>query len=128
MSEYEKQANDFAKKHGIKLFILDENFRKYFADDKEARSVFKCKLVRNKKSFTFDFGQSIANSGCTPTMYDVLTCLTKYDPYSFEDFCGDYGYDEDSRKAEKIYRAVVKEYKAVQRLFGDILEELQEIE
>lgn len=78
----------------------------------------------DKETDVYVEGEDIIN----PTMYDVLTCLTKYDPYSFEDFCGDYGYDEDSRKAEKIYRAVVKEYKAVQRLFGDILEELQEIE
>ena len=37
------------------------------------------------------FGQSIANAGQTPRAYDILTCLTKYDPGTFENFCSDFG-------------------------------------
>lgn len=125
---YTAQAEQFATKYGIKLEVLSEEYRPYFPSDKESRSVFKMKLTRNKKYYTFNFGQSIVNAGQEPTMYDVLTCLTKYDPESFEDFCGNFGYDEDSRTAERTYKAVVKEYKAVERLFSDILEELQEIQ
>lgn len=128
MSDYEKQANDFAKKHGIKLEVLDRDYKKHFSDDKECRWVFELRLTRKRKQYTFEFGQSIAAGDNEPTIYDVLTCLTQSDPYTFEDFCGNYGYDTDSRKAEKIYHAVVKEWKSVERLFGDILEELQEIE
>lgn len=60
-----------------------------------------------------------------PTPYNVLACLTKYDVGSFENFCGDFGYDEDSRSAEKIYNAVVKEFKELQTLFSD--EELEKM-
>lgn len=60
-------------------------------------------------------------------MYSVLACLTKCDPETFERFCDNYGYNEDSRSAEKTYKAVCKEWKAVERLFGDILEEFLEI-
>lgn len=127
MSDYEKQANDFAKKHGIKLEVLDRDYKKYFSDDKECRWVFLLRLTRKRKQYTFEFGQSIAAGNNEPTMYDVLVCLTQSDPEDFEWFCSNYGYDTDSRKAEKIYHAVVKEWKAVERLFGDILEELQEI-
>ena len=64
-----------------------------------------------------------------PSAYDVLACLTKYDPGTFEDFCGDYGYDTDSRKAEKIYPAVVNEYQNVCMLWNDTeLELLCEIQ
>lgn len=63
-----------------------------------------------------------------PTSYDVLTCLTKYDPGTFENFCGDYGYDTDSRKAEKVYFAVQQEFDGVRRLFGDVLDQLAEIQ
>jgi hypothetical protein len=67
--------------------------------------------------------------GETPTSYDVLTCLQKYDVGSFEDFCSDFGYDEDSRKAEKIYKAVCKEYENICKLWSDEeIEELQEIQ
>lgn len=62
-----------------------------------------------------------------PTMYSVLAALTKYDPDTFENFCADYGYDEDSRKAFDVYLAVQKEWYEVRRIFHDVLEELQEI-
>lgn len=63
-----------------------------------------------------------------PTAYDVLASITKYDPDTFESFCSEFGYDEDSRTAERTYKAVVKEWNAVERLFSDCLEELQEIQ
>lgn len=129
MSEYVKQANDFAAKFGVKLSVIGEpEYRKYFADDKENRFVFKLRLKRNKKQYTFTFGQSIAQGSNEPQMYDVLTCLTKYDPGTFKNFCDEFGYDVDSRKAEKIYKNVCKEWQAVERLFGDCLDELSEIQ
>jgi len=54
-----------------------------------------------------------------PTPYDVLAALTHYDPETFENFCREYGYDEDSRKAEKIYEAVKNEYQNLQILFTE---------
>jgi len=64
-----------------------------------------------------------------PTPYDVLSVLTKYPSDSFSEFCADYGYDEDSRKAEKIYNAVKDEYANLERLFSEAeLDELRRIE
>jgi hypothetical protein len=64
-----------------------------------------------------------------PTAYDVLACLTKYDPGDFENFCSDYGYDTDSRKAEKIYKSVLDEWHNVAMLWNDEeLELLREIQ
>lgn len=64
----------------------------------------------------------------TPNAYDILACMTKYDPGTFEDFCCEYGYNEDSRTAEKIYFAVQKEYTQLARIFTpEQMEELQEI-
>lgn len=129
MSEYVKQANDFANKFGVKLSVIGEpEYRKYFVNDREYRFVFKLRLKRNKKQYTFTFGQSIAQGSNEPNLYDVLACLTKYDPNTFEDFCSEFGYDSDSRNAVKIYKAVCKERQAVERLFGDCLNELQEIQ
>lgn len=64
-----------------------------------------------------------------PNCYDVLACLTKYDPGTFEDFCAEYGYDEDSRTAERIYIAVQNEFANLKRIFDpEQLEAMQEIE
>lgn len=63
-----------------------------------------------------------------PTAYDVLTCLQRYDPGTFEEFCSEFGYDEDSKTADKIYIAVIREYKQLERIFTpEQMKELQEI-
>jgi len=65
----------------------------------------------------------------TPIAYDLLACLQKCDVGSFENFCGDFGYDEDSRSAERTYDAVRDEWRKVQRFFTvQELEQLQEIQ
>ena len=64
-----------------------------------------------------------------PSAYDVLSCLTKYDPGTFAEFCSDFGYDTDSRKAEKTYFAVQDEYANLKRIFSqEELEKMQEIQ
>jgi hypothetical protein len=135
-NKYELQGIEFAKKHGIKLTVLDSDFRPFFSDDKQSRSVYKLRLSRGKKSYTFNFGQSIVNTGIEPSIYDVLATIEKNDPESFEDFCDNYGYPrfkENSfvirnKNSYKVYKAVCKEFEAVNRLFSDIIEELYEIQ
>lgn len=64
-----------------------------------------------------------------PNEYDVLACLEKYDVGTFEDFYSEFGYDEDSRTAERIYIAVIKEYKDLTRIFTEEqMKELSEIQ
>jgi len=63
--------------------------------------------------------------GFVPTAYDVLAAVQKSDVGTFADFCGDFGYDEDSRKAEQTYFAVQKEAAAVRAFFS--AEELDQI-
>jgi hypothetical protein len=125
---YQQQANEFATATGTKLKINRSEYGKHFAEDKENRHIFNCTLTRKGKRYTFNFGQSIAAGSVEPTMYDILTCLTKHDPETFENFCSEYGYNEDSIKSLKTYIAVQREFNGVNRLFSDILEELQEIQ
>lgn len=126
--DYQQQANDFATKHNVKLKINRTTYGKHFSEDKESRYIFNCTLTRNGKRYTFNFGQSIAAGNTKPTMYDILTCLTKYNPETFENFCSEYGYNTDSINAQKTYKAVKREFNGVNRLFNDILEQLQEIQ
>ena len=64
-----------------------------------------------------------------PSAYDVLTCLQKSEPDDFKNFCADFGYNDDSIKAEKIYKAVCEEFKNLKMLYSDAeLEQLQEIQ
>lgn len=67
--------------------------------------------------------------GTEPNMYDVMTCLQKYDVGSFDDFCDEFGYDNDSIGALKIYKSVKEEYTNMCMLFTETeLELLSEIQ
>jgi hypothetical protein len=84
------------------------------------------------RMFSQDRGLSYKYKGKKSThveSYDVLTAITKSDPGTFEDFASEFGYDEDSRKAEQVYQAVRKEWSKVQRFFSlEEIEQLQEIQ
>ena len=127
-ADYNKQATDFLTATGttFKAEFKDHDF--YFPDDKEQRDIYRITLKNKLHTYRFNFGQSISNTGIAPRPYDVLSCLTKYEVGTFENFCGDYGYDVDSRKAYKTYKAVMKEWKNVELLFSpEQIELLQEI-
>lgn len=53
---------------------------------------------------TVDFWMGSAHTN-DPTAYDVLYCVlsdASASDMSFEDFCGEFGYDLDSRESERI--------------------------
>lgn len=116
--------------------IINENTHKQLAfyptDDKTITSALNSKYRHFKLSqYFYPF-----NTSCdkiikpkAPTAYDVLACLEKYPQDTFEDFCANFGYDEDSRKAFKTYEAVKEQYIQLSRLFTDKeLEEMAEIQ
>jgi len=66
-----------------------------------------------------------------PTLEEVIYCLFSdaqcvMNGESFEDFAAEFGYDEDSRKAEKVYHECVKTWQALLRMGADF-EELGEL-
>lgn len=64
-----------------------------------------------------------------PNYYDILSCLQADCSDSLEDFCDNFGYDNDSKKVDKIYQAVQKETNNLHRLFShEELEQLAEIQ
>ena len=129
MSEYIKQAEKFLKDTNTKFKVKYYDYAPYFSEDKESREIYKVTLRNKNGSYTFKFGQSIADQGQEPTAYDVLASVTKYDVGSFEQFCSEFGYEEDSRMAEKTYKAVLKEWDNISRLFNteSDMEKLQAI-
>ncbi len=83
---------------------------------------WRCRIARGHRSHTFDFYDSVnagENGAPEPSAYSVLACLQWTDPGTFEDFCGEFGYDTDSRGAERTWNACVAQYKALCRVFTD---------
>ena len=78
--------------------------------------VFKCKLI-NKDGEEYEFEYGKAKDSANPDMYDILACLTKYDPCTYKDFCAEFGY-AGGEDTIKIWKSVCKEWRGVLKLFG----------
>ncbi len=144
-TEYDKQAQDFCEKNNvfIKKSFAEEGVK--FPNEREDKNdvlaprghrhdMYRIIISRNGKRISLKFYQSISesrgNDHCNykkPSDYSILACLQKSDPGSFEDFCADYGFNEDSIKDRKLWKKVIKEWEKVKYIFGDCLEELEEI-
>ena len=153
MHDYNKQATDLLEKFGVKFEYTNLGSEVSRVDPKRKNYRYIARFIRPGKQVEFDFHGSIAdyeahqNAGkdkqgfyCIRQAkkdkerailhaYSVLSCLTKYNPGMFSDFCLDYDYDEDSRKAFKVYTAVCEEWKKVSSFFSaSEIEEMKEIQ
>jgi len=141
MSKYTEQAEGFLRDAKTNINIVYTGKRKHSTDDEEKRDCYSVTLSNSKGEYEFSFGDSIENTQNRDspklykpgyrkenqhqkvTAYDVISCLTKNPPGDFEDFCSDYGYDNDSKAAEKVYKAGVAEYRGLKAIFS--MEELE---
>jgi len=87
---------------------------------------WKCKIRCGRQSMTLVFSMGSGHHGKEPELYDVLDCLASdaagyENARSFEEWCGEYGYDTDSRKAERTYKTIGKQAEALKRVLGEEL-------
>jgi hypothetical protein len=90
---------------------------------------WKSTLCMGTKRMTVYFTQGFSIQ-YQPSVDDVLWSL-KSDtscPDVFEDFCSELGYDVDSRKAEKIFKAVRHISNRLHKFMGDKFEALMAAE
>lgn len=78
------------------------------------------------RRITVPFYQGAGHSA-EPTAADVLSCLildaSAADYDSFEQWAEDFGYDTDSRKAERVYRACCETAKRLERFLEGVDED-----
>lgn len=85
---------------------------------------FRCVIesTQHKGRMSLYFSQGSAHVD-EPTAEDVLDCLasdaSSYDGNTFEQWARELGYDTDSRKAEKTYKAVKRQAEQLKRFLGD---------
>lgn len=119
-----KTYEEAAERFGIKLTCSRVDSRPDNAGDWQADARhFRCRISCGRKSFGIYFSQGSAHT-TDPTISDVLGCMVSdaqgYDNASdFEDWWSEYGYDTDSRKAERTYRAVKKQAEQLKRTVGE---------
>lgn len=107
ISQYDQQALDFCTRYGIKVSIVRADPHGPGctpAWEGPHGNQYKVTLsAKHREPVTFDFWGSLNDQqkGEDPSAYDVLACVSGdvNCPETFEYFCAEYGYDEDSRKA-----------------------------
>lgn len=131
MSEYTAKAEEFLKNANASMsFELIGKKKNPNWGDTVPRNVYNVDITTPLGSMHVTFWDSVYNTrhSIEPTSYDVLSCLQKYDCGTFEDFCYEFGYSDDSIRAYNIYQLCVKEYENVCLIFTEAqIEELREI-
>ena len=115
---------DFVARHNIKIACEWADRNPHMPDWNDANH-YKCKLTMGRKQMTIYFSQGY---GVThePEAADVLNCLADdsagvSNARSFEEWAEEYGYDTDSRKAEKTYNVCVKQAARLLSFLGEDL-------
>lgn len=128
--DYEKQAIDFMEKTGTKIKIEYEKYDYHFYGDVKMRNIYKAVIKRKGKQMTVHFGQSLIKtaSNTSPTYYDILSCLMPEDPGTLYDFCDCFGYDPYEENTIKTYKLCTREWQKVSNVFGDVIDELRDIQ
>lgn len=75
---------------------------------------YRVTLRNGRRSMTFVYSKGHGHNGTPPTLAEVAECMEADSTIAescptFADFCAEYGYEEDSRKAERTYRATVRQ-------------------
>ena len=115
---------------------VERTNRNPYTDDTDWHGArhFKCIIERHndhdlaggfgpRSQFVTFFSQGSAHTN-DPTIADVLDCLASdsagyENARSFEEWCGEYGYDTDSRRAERIYNTIAEQSKQLRHFLGD---------
>ena len=114
----------FSNKLSLKILSYEPSKPYDRQDDWEKKANgYRLQLIHkaSKRRFTFDFWQGTGVKE-EPTVESVLDCFRSgcfNDGLSFNDFCVEFGYNEDSIKELANYKALCKEIASVKRLLGN---------
>lgn len=112
----------FVRRHKITMHaeLVDRNPN---MPDWQDADHWKCRLRLGGRSLTTYFSMGFAHAR-EPRPEEVLDCLaldaSGSDQRSFEEWCAEYGDDPDSRKAERIYRTILKQSDKLKRFLGEL--------
>jgi len=114
---------EFMNQHDFNL-VCDKINLKDIDKDGWKHTSYACRLIYQEKSMDFPYHMGIYYTE-EPKIGQVLESLIldcqcgEYE--TFEGFCDEFGYDTDSRKAQKAYEHCKKIKKGMKRLLGEEL-------
>lgn len=94
----------------------------------EGSHAWRVRLTFDGRQLTIPFYTGpMAGEPDAACVVDCLTMDTYAGELSFSEFCGEFGYDEDSRRAEEIWRKCRDIGHKVRRFLGDRFDEVADI-
>lgn len=132
--QYEEQAETFLSTYGL-TFVAEYPTKSHPIPWEHAGMEWAITLGGkrdgNARRVSFPFWNSINAGSEEPSAYDVLACISgdTYCPATFKEFCDEYSYDMDSRKAEAQWKRCKRFAEKLQAFFtAQEIEALQEIQ
>lgn len=125
----------------VRTKVIGKDF--YFDGDKEERLILRVYIERGKEEISFRFGMSINDTEIfhaipghdfpsadktkarrlvkSKLLYSLLSCISSdyYCPETFDDFCNEFGYDSDSRKAERLFEKCREQSAQLKKIFTE---------
>lgn len=100
--------NQFIKKYGVSIAVSRTSKNPHMPDFTGTH--WTCLLRCENRTMQIYFSQGSAHKNA-PTTADVLDCLASdasgyENARSFKEWANEYGYSDDSRKAERTYKVV----------------------
>jgi hypothetical protein len=124
-----KTLSEFAQEQGLTFSYKPLERRSDGRMGDQPMNHYRCTLTNHKGRMLITFSQGLGIQS-SPTMNDVLNCIALdasdvLNAPDFEDWASDYGYDTDSRSAQKVFKAIVRQTAKLEALIGiDALNEL----
>lgn len=118
---------EFCKDRGVTL--ASEYIGRDTRDDSWEADGWTCRLGYRGHKLTLAFHMGTGHQGRAPEVAEVVSSIlldADSGSMDFAEFCREFGYDEDSRKAEKTWKACVAMKRKVDRFFGEDIEEFRE--
>lgn len=122
----EKSIHEFIAAHGLTAEIKAAHANPHMDDMAPDSKHYSVKISQvgfgPVRSMVVPYSMGPAHKR-GPTLAGVLDCLasdasTLENARDFEDWCSDFGYDTDSRKAEATWRAIMEQSTQLRKLLG----------
>lgn len=120
-------VEEFIARNGIRSVVRPAKENPAMQDEMPGASHWNVTLIHDGRRMTVPFSQGSAHTK-PPTTAEVLDCVrsdattlgddSETVRYGFEEWAEELGYDPDSRRAERTYRAVVDQTERLRGLLG----------
>lgn len=118
---YYANLNRLLAGHDVSMAAKHLGERLDTTDGNWPHDLWQCTFRMDGRKATFEYRAGLGHEGKRPVEGAVLECLlldTDSIEEPFDEWCSNFGFDSDSRKAEQMYLACQRTAEQMENLFG----------